>query len=86
MLYVKTPEEALSIIEETFGNIKPASKRVPLGHALGKILASDIVSDEYVPDFHPLHSGRLCCFCPRYFRLLGEHSCNFAAYRRGPDG
>ncbi len=51
MLYVKTPEEALSIIEETFGNIKPASKRVPLGHALGKILASDIVSDEYVPDF-----------------------------------
>ncbi len=51
MLHVKTPEEALEIIHEAFGGIKPHPVSVPIRDALGRTLAENVTSDEYVPDF-----------------------------------
>ena len=50
MLEVKTPEEALRLIETEF---RPLDRRetVPLSEALGRVLAEDIEAEEYVPDF-----------------------------------
>ena len=50
MLEVKTPEEVLRLIKKEFsphGRIE----HVPLSGALGRVLAGDIVAEEYVPDF-----------------------------------
>ena len=51
MLHVKTPEEASCIIKEAFGTKKPPCVDVSIHEALGRTLAQNIVSDEYVPDF-----------------------------------
>ena len=50
MLQVKTPEEVLALIQKEF---KPLGKaeQVSLTEALGRVLAEDIIAEEYVPDF-----------------------------------
>ena len=50
MLFVKTPEETLALIEREF---EPVAKGelVSLGRAMGRVLAEDIAAAEYVPDF-----------------------------------
>ena len=50
MLYVKTPEEVLALIESEF-DIAAPEEMVFLGQAIGRTLACDIVATEYVPDF-----------------------------------
>lgn len=50
MLYVKTPEEVLALIqEEFFPQAQP--EQVPLMQAMGRVLAENISAEEYVPDF-----------------------------------
>ena len=50
MLYVKTPEEVLALIETEF-NAVAQTEMVPLATAMGRVLAEDIAATEYVPDF-----------------------------------
>ena len=50
MLYVKTPEETLALIEQEFSAIS-GTELVSLGAAMGRVLAEDIAAGEYVPDF-----------------------------------
>ena len=50
MLYVKTPEDVLALIESEFSAVAPA-ELVSLGCAMGRVLAEDIAAAEYVPDF-----------------------------------
>ena len=50
MLYVKTPEEVLAMIESEFTPLGQ-TELVPLGDAMGRILAEDVAAGEYVPDF-----------------------------------
>ena len=50
MLYVKTPEEVLALIESEFSPLEQA-EFVALSEAVGRVLAEDIVAREYVPDF-----------------------------------
>ena len=50
MLYVKTPEEVLALIESEF-DIAAPEEMVFLGQAIGRTLACDIAATEYVPDF-----------------------------------
>lgn len=50
MLYVKTPEEVLALIESEFFPLEQA-EFVALSEAVGRVLAEDIVAREYVPDF-----------------------------------
>ena len=51
MLNVKTPEEVLALIETEFAPLKDRVQWVPLGCAVGRVLAQDVKADEYVPDF-----------------------------------
>ena len=50
MLYVKTPEEVLALIEEEFAPVAGVEE-VSLTAAMGRVLAEDIAATEYVPDF-----------------------------------
>ena len=50
MLYVKTPEEVLAMIESEFAPLE-RTETVPLSDAMGRILAEDVAAREYVPDF-----------------------------------
>ena len=50
MLYVKTPEEVLAMIESEFAPLGQ-TELVSLTDAMGRILAEDIAAREYVPDF-----------------------------------
>ena len=50
MLYVKTPEEVLALIEEEFAPVAGVEE-VSLSAAMGRVLAEDIGATEYVPDF-----------------------------------
>lgn len=50
MLYVKTPEEVLALIETEFSPLAQI-ETVPLSAAMGRVLAEDIAAREYVPDF-----------------------------------
>ncbi|MCR5664317.1 MAG: molybdopterin molybdotransferase MoeA [Oscillospiraceae bacterium] len=50
MLNVKTPEETLRLIEESFRPLE-RTETVPLERALGRVLAADIEAAEYVPGF-----------------------------------
>ncbi len=52
MLNVKTPEEVLALIEKEFRPLPGKTELLPLGEALGRVLAEDITAQEYVPDFH----------------------------------
>ena len=51
MLHVKTPEEVLALIEQEFHPLEDRVEIVPLGKAMGRVLAEDIAAEEYVPDF-----------------------------------
>ena len=50
MLYVKTPEEVLALIDTEFASLD-RSETVALSAAMGRVLAEDIAAEEYVPDF-----------------------------------
>ena len=50
MLYVKTPEEVLAMIDSEFTPLE-RTERVCLLDAMGRILAEDITANAYVPDF-----------------------------------
>lgn len=51
MLQVKTPEEVLRLIRETFGPLPGREETVGLDRALGRVLAQDVCAGEYVPGF-----------------------------------
>ena len=51
MLEVKTPEEALELIRKNFSLLPGRTEAVPLGEALGRVLAEDVEAREYVPAF-----------------------------------
>lgn len=51
MLYVKTPEEVLKLIKQEFTQIADI-EYVDLASAIGRVLAEDIIAEEYVPDFN----------------------------------
>ncbi len=51
MLTVKTPEEVLALIQTEFAPLPGLEETVPLCAALGRVLARDIMAEEYVPDF-----------------------------------
>ena len=50
MLHVKTPEEVLALIETHFSPVAP-TEILPLGQAVGRVLAESVAATEYVPDF-----------------------------------
>lgn len=50
MLQVKTPEEVLALIQKEFKALG-RTEQVPYTEALGRVLAEDIIAEEYVPDF-----------------------------------
>ena len=52
MLHVKTPAEVLALIEQEFSPLTDRTEWLPLGNALGRVLAQDICAEEYVPDFN----------------------------------
>lgn len=51
MLNVKTPDEAIQLIRETFKNSSPIES-VQLSNACGRTLCEDILSTENIPDFN----------------------------------
>ena len=51
MLEVKTPEEVLRLIDREFRTLD-RTETVPLSRALGRVLAEDVLAEEYVPDFN----------------------------------
>ena len=51
MLEVKTPEEVLRLIDREFRPLED-TEQVPLSRALGRVLAEDVLAEEYVPDFN----------------------------------
>ncbi len=50
MLYVKTPQEVLALIQNEFSPVAEP-EIVALSAAMGRVLAEDIAASEYVPDF-----------------------------------
>ena len=51
MLKVKSPAEVEDILLEAFGHLRTGVQSVGLFDSLGRILASDIVAEQYVPGF-----------------------------------
>ena len=51
MLNVKTPEETLRLIFQTFSPRTDLTETVPLHLAAGRVLAQDVCAAEFVPDF-----------------------------------
>lgn len=51
MLKVKTPEEVLELIKQEF-SLPAKQGTVPITRAAGRVLAEDIVAEEYIPAFH----------------------------------
>ena len=51
MLHVKTPEEVLALIESEFDSVADGES-VSLSAAMGRVLAENIITTEYVPDFN----------------------------------
>ena len=51
MLYVKTPEEVLDLMQNAFAAIADI-EYVDLANAIGRVLAEEIAAEEYVPDFN----------------------------------
>ena len=51
MLSTVTPDEALKISAAAFGGLRTPAESCPLAEALGRVLAEDIESPEYVPGF-----------------------------------
>ena len=53
MLEVKTPEEVLRLIDREFRTLDRA-ETVPLSRALGRVLAEDVLAEEYPTQIRPL--------------------------------
>ena len=51
MLQVKTPEEVWGLIQSDFAPLPQRTEFVTLATAVGRVLAEDIMAEEYVPDF-----------------------------------
>lgn len=51
MLQVKTPGEVLEMIKCEFAPLPDRTEKLPLSAAVGRVLAEDILANEYVPDF-----------------------------------
>ena len=51
MLRVKTPDEVLALIEESFSPLEARCESTELCDAVGRVLAEDICAAEFVPDF-----------------------------------
>ena len=51
MLQVKTPEEVWQLIQTDFAPLGQRTELVTLTAAVGRVLAEDIMAEEYVPDF-----------------------------------
>ena len=51
MLSTVTPDEALKISAAAFGGLRTPAESCQLAEALGRVLAEDIESPEYVPGF-----------------------------------
>ncbi len=51
MLRVMTPDEVLRLIGREFSPLEREAERTGLRHAVGRVLAEDILAGEYVPDF-----------------------------------
>lgn len=51
MFKVITLTETKKIIQERFGKIRICTEKVPLSSALGRIMASDLVAEAFIPDF-----------------------------------
>ena len=51
MLRVKTPDEVLALIDESFSPIEARCESAELCDAVGRVLAEDICAAEFVPDF-----------------------------------
>lgn len=51
MLHVKTPEEVLEIIRRQFEPQKDNIETISIFSAIGRVLATDITAQEYVPNF-----------------------------------
>jgi molybdopterin molybdotransferase len=52
MLQLKTPDEVLELIHTSFEPYRDNIEQLPLEEAIGRVLAEDIIADEYVPDFN----------------------------------
>mgnify|MGYP000538497001 FL=1 len=48
----KTPDEVLQVIDAEFLPLADRVEAVPLAQAIGRVLAEDVVTTEYVPDFN----------------------------------
>ena len=75
MLRVKTPDEVLALIEESFSPLEARCESTALCGAVGRVLAEDICAAEFVPDF----AGR---FAPYGKDQNGQWSGNGAFARR----
>ena len=51
MLKVKTPDEVFALIQDEFTAIENRTEYIPFTNAIGRVLAEDILAEEYVPDF-----------------------------------
>ena len=51
MLRVKTPDEVLALIDESFSPLEARCESAELCDAVGRVLAEDICAAEFVPDF-----------------------------------
>lgn len=51
MLSTVTPDEALKILTSAFGELRTPAESCPLSAALGRVLAEDVESPEYIPGF-----------------------------------
>ncbi len=52
MLNVLTPNEVLQLIKDEFNEIEEVFEYVRIDAAVGRVLAEDIVAEEFVPDFN----------------------------------
>ena len=50
MLKVLTPDEVIDLVDKEF-SVQSRTEILPLDRAFGRILAEDVLSEEYVPDF-----------------------------------
>lgn len=52
MLEVKSPKEVLELIQTEFLPLENRTESVSIDEAVGRVLAHDIITEEYVPDFN----------------------------------
>lgn len=85
MLTVKTPAETLDIITDQF-HCLATQELVPLEAALGRVLAEDILAQEFGAGFRPLLSRWLRCALCRYLWLQHRHTGDLSPAGRSRDG